>query len=94
MKLLLIAIESTNENGIGSHISINPGNYVKVEAGTRGFFIAGSNDEIKRAFHYCEYCHKEVTDLNKIKKCKCLTSKYFNLFVSYEIKKLRIDIEI
>jgi potassium large conductance calcium-activated channel subfamily M alpha protein 1 len=44
---------------------------VKVEAGTRGFFIAGSIEEIKRAFYYCETCHKDVTDLVNIKKCKC-----------------------
>ncbi|RNA42804.1 Calcium-activated potassium channel subunit alpha [Brachionus plicatilis] len=71
LKLLLLAIESSNESGIGSHLSINPGNSVRVEAGTRGFFIAGSFEEIKRAFFYCEYCHKHVIDLNKIKQCKC-----------------------
>lgn len=71
LKLLLLAVESSNESGIGSHLSINPGSNVKVEAGTRGFFIAGSFEEIKRAFYYCEYCHKNVTDLNKIKECKC-----------------------
>jgi potassium large conductance calcium-activated channel subfamily M alpha protein 1 len=69
--LLLLAIESSNENGIGSHLSINPGSSVKVEAGTRGFFIAGSVEEIKRAFFYCEICHKDVIDLAMIKKCKC-----------------------
>ncbi len=77
MKLLLIAIESTNENGIGSHISINPGN-VKVEADTRVFLIVDSNDKIKRAHYYCEIYHKDVVDLSKIKKCKFLTSKFEN----------------
>ena len=71
LKLLLLAIESCNENGVGSHLSINPGSSVKVEAGTRGFFIAGSVEEIKRAFFYCEVCHREVIDLAFIKKCKC-----------------------
>ena len=33
---------------MGSHLSINPGMSVRVEPGTRGFFIAGSNEEIKR----------------------------------------------
>ena len=75
LKLLLIAIESSNENGIGSHISINPGNFIKVEPGTRGFFIAGSSDEIKRAYFYCEACHKNVTNLSKIKRCKCLNGR-------------------
>lgn len=50
LKLLLIAIESINENGIGSHLSINPGSTAKVQAGTRGFFIAGSHEEIKRYY--------------------------------------------
>lgn len=24
-----------------------------------------------RAYYYCELCHKDTTDLNKIKKCNC-----------------------
>lgn len=44
----MLAIESSNESGVGSHLSINPGNSEKVEPGTRGFFIAGSIEEIKR----------------------------------------------
>lgn len=75
---MLLAIESSNENGIGSHLSINPGNSVRVESGTRGFFIAGSFEEIKRAYFYCEFCHKNVIDLNKIKQCKCHQGNFFN----------------
>ena len=45
---MLLAIESTNENGSGTHLAINPGNKAQIESGTRGFFIAGSNEEIKR----------------------------------------------
>ena len=48
LKLLLLAIELTNEDGVGSHLSINPGKQVMVEFGTRGFFIAGSAEEAKR----------------------------------------------
>lgn len=66
-----MAVELSNEDGLGSHLSINPGAMVRIEPGTRGFFIAGSNEEIKRAYYYCENCHKDVTDLNDIKKCKC-----------------------
>ncbi|CAF0827923.1 unnamed protein product [Brachionus calyciflorus] len=78
LKLLLLAVESSNESGYGSHLSINPGNTVRVESGTRGFFIAGSFEEIKRAYYYCELCHKDVVDLNKIKQCKCHQAR--NLF--------------
>jgi hypothetical protein len=48
LNLLLLAIETTNENGQGSSLSINPGTYKCIESGTRGFFIAGSIEEIKR----------------------------------------------
>lgn len=48
MKLLLLAVELKNENGVGTHLTINPGSNVKIEIGTRGFFIAGSSDETKR----------------------------------------------
>ena len=48
LKLLLVAVELSNEEGTGSHLSINPGSMVRIEPGTRGFFIAGSNDEIRR----------------------------------------------
>jgi potassium large conductance calcium-activated channel subfamily M alpha member 1 len=70
LKLLLLAIESRNADGNGSHLSINPGSVVTVEFGTRGFFIAGSHDEIKRAFFYCESCHKDASS-DSIKKCSC-----------------------
>jgi potassium large conductance calcium-activated channel subfamily M alpha protein 1 len=75
LKLLLLAVELSNENGIGSHLTINPGSAVKIESGTRGFFIAGSSDETKKAYYYCELCHKDVTDLKLIKKCKCHRGK-------------------
>lgn len=71
LKLLLLAVEISNENGIGTHLTINPGSAVKIESGTRGFFIAGSCEETKRAYLYCELCYKDVSDLKLIKKCKC-----------------------
>ena len=75
LKLLLLAVELSNESGVGSHLTINPGSAVKIESGTRGFFIAGSSDETKKAYYYCELCHKDVTDLKLIKKCKCHRGK-------------------
>jgi potassium large conductance calcium-activated channel subfamily M alpha protein 1 len=66
-----MAVEISNSDGAGTHLSINPGSMLKIESGTRGFFIAGSNEEIKRALYYCENCHKDVVNLDDIKKCKC-----------------------
>ncbi len=66
-----MAIEQSNEDGTGTHLAINPGAMVRIDPGTRGFFIAGSNEEVKRAYFYCENCHKDVTDLDEVKKCKC-----------------------
>lgn len=86
----MLAIESSNESGIGSHLSINPGNTVRVEAGTRGFFIAGSYEEIKRVCCYCEYCHKSIIDLNKIKECKCNQGNLIKKLDFFKFQKLFI----
>uniref|UniRef100_A0A8C9Z486 Calcium-activated potassium channel subunit alpha-1 n=1 Tax=Sander lucioperca TaxID=283035 RepID=A0A8C9Z486_SANLU len=37
-------------------ILINPGNHVKMQEGTLGFFIASDAKEVKRAFFYCKLC--------------------------------------
>uniref|UniRef100_A0A7N8XCC7 Calcium-activated potassium channel subunit alpha-1 n=1 Tax=Mastacembelus armatus TaxID=205130 RepID=A0A7N8XCC7_9TELE len=55
---------------IGS-ILINPGNHVKMQEGTLGFFIASDAKEVKRAFFYCKACHDDITDPKRIKKCGC-----------------------
>uniref|UniRef100_A0A4W5NM04 Calcium-activated potassium channel BK alpha subunit domain-containing protein n=1 Tax=Hucho hucho TaxID=62062 RepID=A0A4W5NM04_9TELE len=47
LKLLLIAIENKSELGESS-ILINPGNHVKMQEGTLGFFIASDAKEVKR----------------------------------------------
>ncbi|KAK5908562.1 hypothetical protein CgunFtcFv8_016607 [Champsocephalus gunnari] len=75
LKLLLIAIEYKSEQRESS-ILINPGNNVKMQEGTLGFFIASDAKEVKRAFFYCKACHDDITDPKRIKKCGCKRSKY------------------
>ncbi|XP_031434681.1 calcium-activated potassium channel subunit alpha-1a isoform X14 [Clupea harengus] len=70
LKLLLIAIEYKSETNESS-ILINPGNHVKMQEGTLGFFIASDAKEVKRAFYYCKACHDDITDPKRIKKCGC-----------------------
>lgn len=48
LKLLLLAIEVTQEDGGDCKISINPKSQVKLTHETQGFFIAQSADEAKR----------------------------------------------
>ncbi|XP_078787967.1 calcium-activated potassium channel subunit alpha-1a isoform X9 [Oryzias latipes] len=75
LKLLLIAIEYKSEQRESS-ILINPGNHVKMQEGTLGFFIASDAKEVKRAFYYCKACHDDITDPKRIKKCGCKRPKY------------------
>nr|XP_054606348.1 calcium-activated potassium channel subunit alpha-1 isoform X22 [Nothobranchius furzeri] len=74
LKLLLIAIEFKSEQRESS-ILINPGNHVKLQDGTLGFFIASDAKEVKRAFFYCKACHDDITDPKRIKKCGCKRPK-------------------
>uniref|UniRef100_A0A8C4XH56 Calcium-activated potassium channel subunit alpha-1 n=1 Tax=Erpetoichthys calabaricus TaxID=27687 RepID=A0A8C4XH56_ERPCA len=75
LKLLLIAIEYKSDKRESS-ILINPGNHVKMQEGTLGFFIASDAKEVKRAFFYCKACHDDITDPKRIKKCGCKRRKY------------------
>ncbi|XP_005744794.1 calcium-activated potassium channel subunit alpha-1a isoform X7 [Pundamilia nyererei] len=85
LKLLLIAIEfksEQRESRSRKRILINPGNHVKLQEGTLGFFIASDAKEVKRAFFYCKACHDDITDPKRIKKCGCKRPKYkYNGFV-------------
>uniref|UniRef100_A0A3Q2DIZ3 Calcium-activated potassium channel subunit alpha-1 n=1 Tax=Cyprinodon variegatus TaxID=28743 RepID=A0A3Q2DIZ3_CYPVA len=74
LKLLLIAIEYKSDQRESSTL-INPGNHVKMEEGTLGFFIASDAKEVKRALFYCKACHDDITDPKRIKKCGCKKSK-------------------
>ncbi|XP_039629070.1 calcium-activated potassium channel subunit alpha-1a isoform X9 [Polypterus senegalus] len=79
LKLLLIAIEyksDKRESRSRKRILINPGNHVKMQEGTLGFFIASDAKEVKRAFFYCKACHDDITDPKRIKKCGCKRPKY------------------
>ncbi|CAG2161085.1 unnamed protein product [Oppiella nova] len=72
LKLLLLAIEVTNETGDGSaNIVINPKGNHRIQNTTQGFFIAQSADEVKRALWFCKSCHEDVKDEKLIRKCKC-----------------------
>ncbi|XP_013860535.1 calcium-activated potassium channel subunit alpha-1a isoform X20 [Austrofundulus limnaeus] len=80
LKLLLIAIEfksEQRESRSRKRILINPGNHVKLQDGTLGFFIASDAKEVKRAFFYCKACHDDITDPKRIKKCGCKRLIYF-----------------
>ncbi|XP_023864175.1 calcium-activated potassium channel subunit alpha-1a isoform X3 [Salvelinus sp. IW2-2015] len=70
LKLLLIAIEYKSDIRESSTL-INPGNHVKMQEGTLGFFIASDAKEVKRALFYCKACHDDITDPKRIKKCGC-----------------------
>uniref|UniRef100_A0A3Q3AYJ5 Calcium-activated potassium channel subunit alpha-1 n=1 Tax=Kryptolebias marmoratus TaxID=37003 RepID=A0A3Q3AYJ5_KRYMA len=74
LKLLLIAIEYKSDQRESSTL-INPGNHVKMQEGTLGFFIASDAKEVKRALFYCKACHDDITDPKRIKKCGCKKSK-------------------
>ncbi|XP_060883753.1 calcium-activated potassium channel subunit alpha-1a isoform X14 [Labrus bergylta] len=77
LKLLLIAIEHKSDQRESSTL-INPGNHVKMQEGTLGFFIASDAKEVKRALFYCKACHDDITDPKRIKKCGCKKSKTAN----------------
>ncbi|XP_058262707.1 calcium-activated potassium channel subunit alpha-1-like isoform X3 [Hemibagrus wyckioides] len=74
LKLLLIAIEYKTDQRESSTL-INPGNHVKMQEGTLGFFIASDAKEVKRALYYCKACHDDITDPKRIKKCGCKRPK-------------------
>ncbi|XP_046887632.1 calcium-activated potassium channel subunit alpha-1-like isoform X4 [Hypomesus transpacificus] len=87
LKLLLIAIEYKSDQRESSTL-INPGNHVKMQEGTLGFFIASDAKEVKRALFYCKACHDDITDPKRIKKCGCKRSK--NSYNGY-IKSMEED---
>jgi len=51
LKLLLIALEVRSEENGACTIAINPGNDIKIDGNTQGFFIAESADDVKRLSH-------------------------------------------
>ncbi|XP_039527581.1 calcium-activated potassium channel subunit alpha-1a isoform X1 [Pimephales promelas] len=89
LKLLLIAIEyksEQRESRSRKRILINPGNHVKMQEGTLGFFIASDAKEVKRAFFYCKACHDDITDPKRIKKCGCKRMTYSKMSVYKRMK--------
>ncbi|XP_034425846.1 calcium-activated potassium channel subunit alpha-1-like isoform X3 [Hippoglossus hippoglossus] len=86
LKLLLIAIEYKSDIRESSTL-INPGNHVKMQEGTLGFFIASDAKEVKRALFYCKSCHDDISDPKRIKKCGCKKLIYSKM-AAY--KKIRL----
>ncbi|XP_042592425.1 calcium-activated potassium channel subunit alpha-1-like isoform X6 [Cyprinus carpio] len=89
LKLLLIAVEyksEQRESRSRKRILINPGNHVKMQEGTLGFFIASDAKEVKRAFFYCKACHDDITDPKRIKKCGCKRMTYSKMSVYKRMK--------
>ncbi|XP_076855991.1 calcium-activated potassium channel subunit alpha-1-like [Brachyhypopomus gauderio] len=74
LKLLLIAIEFKDEQK-NINIMINPGEHVKLQDKTLGFFFASDAKEVKRASVYCKACHDDISDPRLIKKCACKRTK-------------------
>ncbi|XP_032551449.1 calcium-activated potassium channel subunit alpha-1 isoform X4 [Chiroxiphia lanceolata] len=85
LKLLMIAIEYKSEKRESS-ILINPGNHVKIQEGTLGFFIASDAKEVKRAYFYCKACHDDITDPKRIKKCGCKRLIYSKMSIYKRMK--------
>ncbi|XP_016123863.1 calcium-activated potassium channel subunit alpha-1 isoform X3 [Sinocyclocheilus grahami] len=89
LKLLLIAVEyktEQRESRSRKRILINPGNHVKMQEGTLGFFIASDAKEVKRAFFYCKSCHDDISDPKRIKKCGCKRMTYSKMSVYKRMK--------
>uniref|UniRef100_H2ZIB6 BK channel n=1 Tax=Ciona savignyi TaxID=51511 RepID=H2ZIB6_CIOSA len=72
LNLLLVAVElhTLTLYPMSSYsILINPGNHVKIQEGTLGFFIAQSAKEVKRAYVYCKHCHTNVVGVKTLRPC-------------------------
>ncbi|KAJ7388621.1 Calcium-activated potassium channel subunit alpha-1 [Desmophyllum pertusum] len=78
--LLLIAIETIKPDG-EKIFAINPLDK-SIEQRTRGYFIAGSATEVKRAFFYCVTCHADVKIPELIKECDCSRAQRLDVHLS------------
>ncbi|XP_020623677.1 calcium-activated potassium channel slowpoke-like isoform X2 [Orbicella faveolata] len=81
--LLLIAIETIKPDG-EKIFAINPLDKT-IEQRTRGYFIAGSSTEVKRAFYYCLTCHADVKCPELIKECECSKVKTVDARLSFAL---------
>ncbi|PAA75156.1 hypothetical protein BOX15_Mlig030539g2, partial [Macrostomum lignano] len=69
--ILLFAMEDKSDDG-DRFLSINPsGRDTVIYHGCHGFFIADSQEEVRRAYLYCRKCHSDVTEPKQIKACSC-----------------------
>ncbi|XP_048590244.1 calcium-activated potassium channel subunit alpha-1 isoform X4 [Nematostella vectensis] len=71
LNLLLIAVEITKSDGEKT-FAVNPSEKsMTIASNTRGYFLAGSSHEVKRALYYCQSCHSTITDPEMIRECDC-----------------------
>ncbi|ESO12318.1 hypothetical protein HELRODRAFT_158811 [Helobdella robusta] len=90
LNLLLIALEVRSDSDSESEIAINPGCEIKIDINTRGFFIAESADDVKRALFFCKPCHGEVPDIKLVKKCRCRRTTVAPVYLKTEIVKKKL----
>uniref|UniRef100_A0A663N691 Calcium-activated potassium channel subunit alpha-1 n=1 Tax=Athene cunicularia TaxID=194338 RepID=A0A663N691_ATHCN len=83
LKLLMIAIEYKSEKRESSSILINPGNHVKIQEGTLGFFIASDAKEVKRV---CVLCYSLVFLIALKAELNLMSSLYFQLKMSSRMR--------
>ncbi|PAA78279.1 hypothetical protein BOX15_Mlig032474g3 [Macrostomum lignano] len=73
LRVILFAIEAKNSEG-DRFLSINPpGRSAIIYNGCHGFFVADSQEEVRRAYLYCNRCHRDLADPRQIRKCSCQT---------------------
>ncbi|CAO2611737.1 Potassium channel subfamily U member 1 [Lemmus lemmus] len=75
MHLMLIAIQLKSQFNNCCSLILNPSAQVKLNKDTLGFFIAESQQAVKRAFFYCSTCHKDVYTPELIENCGCKNSQ-------------------
>lgn len=69
--IIPLAIQLRAKDGT-YHYILNPcDEEAKVEANTKGCFIADSANEVKRVFIYCDRCHKDVNSPEEMQECAC-----------------------
>ncbi|ELT97098.1 hypothetical protein CAPTEDRAFT_129755, partial [Capitella teleta] len=71
LKILLVALTFKKDGRDFNYVVLNPGNDVILGEEVRGFFVCQSDDEAKRALHFCKVCHGDLNDPSLIKACNC-----------------------
>ncbi|XP_060038742.1 potassium channel subfamily U member 1 [Erinaceus europaeus] len=93
MHIMLIAIEHKSAFHGYRGLILNPPAQVKLRKNTLGFFIAESANVVRRAFFYCNHCHRDVHSPEMIEKCSCRTKSHLHHFPVLEAKLLRSNVK-